>query len=308
MGRRAVWWTVGMVAATVVGTAFGATPASADVTVTPGRAVRGEAVKLTFRVTEDRAKVHTTRIEVRLPESTPIAETTPMSVPGWAPRVAMRTLDQPLDGGHHGGRTTEVVAGITWFRAEDAAKGAPVELSMSLGPLPEVGQLVFTVLQTYSDGVVTRWDQPPSADGGRPAHAAPVLTLLPADAGADPGPQTQGAAPAADESNGFGPLAVGTAAGLLGGVAITAWVFLRRRRTDPGGGPSPATAGTGAAPPVDADSGDPAAVAGPGRAADPGTVRPVAADYATELPVDAGTGPASSGQGGRPSRAWRLRE
>ncbi|MEO3743418.1 YcnI family protein [Plantactinospora sp. B5E13] len=289
MGRAAVWWTVGMVAAAVVGTASGAGPASADVTLTPTQAVRGESVKLTFRVTEDRAPAHTTRVEMRLPDATPIAETTPMSVPGWAPRVATRTLDQPLVGMHHG-RTSEVVTAITWFRAEDAEEGAPVELTVSLGPLPEVGQLVFTVLQTYSDGVVTRWDQQPAADASRPA---PVLTLLPAGpapAGAAPGPQTRDAAPTADEPGGFGPLVVGTAAGLLGGVAVTAWVFLRRRRPDGGDGD-----GDGASH-GDGDCG--------------GHGDGDCGGHGTEPPVEAGadTGPVSSGGAGRSARAWRLRE
>ncbi|WP_144206747.1 DUF1775 domain-containing protein, partial [Mycobacterium tilburgii] len=35
----------------------------------------------------------------------------------------------------------------------------------------------FPATQTYADGSVVRWDQPPLADGGEPEHPAPMLTL-----------------------------------------------------------------------------------------------------------------------------------
>src|SRR2546422_908007 len=59
--HRATRWTLGMVAATLVGMVLGAAPAAAEVTVTPSEAVRGDAAKLTFRVTEDRKPAYTTQ-------------------------------------------------------------------------------------------------------------------------------------------------------------------------------------------------------------------------------------------------------
>jgi len=228
---------VGILAAALVGTTLDTTPATADVSVTPTQAVRGGAVKLTFQVPEDRAPAYTTQIEVRLPEATPVAEAYPMSVPDWAPRMTMRRLAQPLDG-LHGGRITEVVAAITWTRADGAPRsGRPAELTISLGPLPEADRMVFAVRQTYSDGLVTNWDEVAPREGGSPpARPAPVLTLLPAatapspsGAGSDTGTEAREAGPAGDGSGGFGSLAVGSAAGLVAAAALGAWLLLRRR-------------------------------------------------------------------------------
>jgi len=234
VGHQTCRTIVALVAAALAGTALGAAPATADVSLTPTQAVRGGAVKLTFRVPEDRAPAYTTRVEVWLPEATPVAETYPMSVPDWAPRTTVRTLARPV-GGLPGG--TEVVAGITWVRADGAPRtGAPAELSLSLGPLPDTDRLVFTVRQTYSDGVVTSWDEAAPPDGAStPTRPAPVLTLLPAAAdpavGVDPAagvPEPR--ARAGTGTGGPGSPAVGAVAGLVAVATVGVWLLLRRRR------------------------------------------------------------------------------
>ncbi|RKR88132.1 uncharacterized protein YcnI [Micromonospora pisi] len=164
----------------VGGLAFAA-PAGADVTVAPAQAYRGDAAKLTFRVPDERTGAYTTRVELRLPESTPIAEVYPMSVPDWGPSTTTRPLDQALTGIHHGA-VTEVTSMVTWVRtAPPAAAGGVAELVVSLGPMPEAEELVFDLTQTYSDGTQVRWSGPPG-----PATAgtgpAPVVALLPSSA------------------------------------------------------------------------------------------------------------------------------
>ena len=43
--------------------------------------------------------------------------------------------------------------------------------------LPEGDSVAFPATQTYSDGTVVRWDQPPLPGGGEPEYPAPVLSL-----------------------------------------------------------------------------------------------------------------------------------
>lgn len=173
-GRRRIAAAVSSVA--LCGAVLAATPARADVTVTPDRVVSGEAAKLTFRVTEDRKGAHTTKVEVLFPESAPIAEVWPLSVPDWAPAISMRKLDRPLDGLHYG-QVTEVTSRITWTRVTSAKPAAAAELQVSIGPVPETDRLIFTVVQTYSDGTVVRWSQPPAAEGSQTENQAVVVTV-----------------------------------------------------------------------------------------------------------------------------------
>ncbi len=282
-----------MITSALAATTVGAAPASADVTVTPGQAVQGEAAKLTFRVTEDRVPAYTTRIELLMPEAAPVAETYPMSDPHWAPRMTMRKVDQTLGGIHHG-QVTEVVASIVWTRAGAPAPGAgPAELVVSLGPLPQTDQMTFHLVQTYSDGHVTNWNQPPSSEVPPPYFPARVLTLAPPAAAAGPTASAPGAAGAEapesgtatdDPDQGFGSLATGLVAGLVLGLAVAAWLYLRRPRA---GGTARAEAPP-AGPDGDASPAEPA----PGTPADPAA--------ASDAP------PAEAATSG--GRAWRLRE
>ncbi|MEV4496816.1 DUF1775 domain-containing protein [Micromonospora arborensis] len=149
---------------------------AADVTTTPTEARQGDAVRLEFTVPEERAGTKTREIEVRMPADAPIAEVYPMSVNGWAPRISSRTLDQPVAGLHSTGVST-VTTAVTWVRVGESEPG-PARLALSMGPMPRAERLTFEVVQTYTDGTVIRWAD---AIG---AHRAPVLTLLPAAAGA----------------------------------------------------------------------------------------------------------------------------
>jgi uncharacterized protein YcnI len=155
------------VALGVPGTVF------ASVSITPTEARQGGAVELTFRVTEDRPGVHTTKVEVQLPAAEPIAEVYPLSDPDWAAKIAYRKVGRPVQAGH-GSLTTTVTSGITWFRATGAgARGRTGELRVAMAPLPRAERLAFTVLQTYSDGKVLRW---PSTSNGQETGLVLVLT------------------------------------------------------------------------------------------------------------------------------------
>jgi uncharacterized protein YcnI len=159
-----------------------AAPASAHVTVNPDEAAAGERARVDFRVPNESDTESTTVLAVHFPEEAPISSVSVGKVPGWSAEVTYRTLDTPIEGGQ-GEQITEVVEVITWTADDEAAAIRPgefLEFPVSLGPLPEVEQVAFPTLQTYSDGEVVRWIDPPE-EGGEPEYPAPVLTLAAAD-------------------------------------------------------------------------------------------------------------------------------
>jgi uncharacterized protein YcnI len=167
------------VAATLVAVVGFAGVAAAHVTVNPGSLPQGGFGRVAFRVPNESLTAATTKVEIFLPDEHPIRSVSTMPVPGWTVKVTMRTLDEPIAGGH-GGETTEVVSQITWTAngADDAiSQGQFQEFPVSLGPLPETDQLVFKALQTYSDGNVVRWIEEP-AEGKVLPTVLSVLALL----------------------------------------------------------------------------------------------------------------------------------
>ncbi len=241
-GWRIAAATLVALGAGAVGALAFAGPAAAGVTVSPSAAPRGGPAELAFLVTEDRPGAYTTQIELDAPEATPIAEIYPMSADDWAPRIATRQLSQPVEM-IHGTTTTEVVSSITWLRVTgppaDPTKSA--ELRVSLGPMPTTETVSFAVVQTYSDGTVVRWADPPASDGTKPAHPAPLVTLLDDPAAAaghdghgsgDSGDSTV-AAGSSGSSGGSGPNGVLVAwllVGLALGVGIDGWLIVRVMR------------------------------------------------------------------------------
>jgi len=230
------------IAVVLVGLAI-ATPASAHVTVNPREATQGEYARLAFRVPNESDSAATIALEVHFPEEAPIPSVSVGQVPGWTAEVTYRTLDTPLDGGH-GEQITEVVDFITWTADGDEAAIQPGEFGefpISVGPMPEVDQVMFPALQTYADDQIVRWIDPPE-EGQEPEHPAPVLTLLaggnspgPPAAPAGGGAASPGPEPAAQESEtgagaedgsdagiwlGLAGLVAGLAGLALGGVAL----------------------------------------------------------------------------------------
>lgn len=206
-----------------------AAPGWAHVTVSPGEAVQGGYTALTFRVPTESDSASTTRVQVYLPQDHPLASVSVRPHPGWHAQVHRERLATPLS--TDDGEVTEAVTRITWTpdTPQDVlAPGEYDEFDISVGPLPEVASLTFKTLQTYSDGTVVRWIDPPSAEGQpEPEHPAPVLTLLPAGHAAD-----TAADPPTDSGSGDGTattaLVLSIVALLLGGGAL-ATSFLRRR-------------------------------------------------------------------------------
>lgn len=162
----------------------GAVPASAHVGVTPDTAAPGGYSKLTFRVPNELPDASTVKVEVALPADQPVASVRVKPLPGWAVTMQKHTLSKPLT--NHGEKITTAVSRIVWTGGK-IQPGEFQEFDVNLGPLPEQGDsMVFKALQTYDNGEVLRWIDPPAADGSEPEHPAPVVRLVnDADSSAD---------------------------------------------------------------------------------------------------------------------------
>jgi len=159
-------------------------------------AEQGSYSKITFRVPNERDNAGTVKLEVKLPADAPMSSVRPKPTPGWTAKVTMTTLDEPIES--HGAEITEAASSVTWT-ANPGTRIAPGEFGefeLSVGPLPEVEELVVPAIQTYENNEVVAWDQVPGDDGAEPEHPAPVIELAPASEDDD-----EHAAPAANESD-----------------------------------------------------------------------------------------------------------
>jgi uncharacterized protein YcnI len=156
-----------------------AAPAVAHVTVQPGQADRGSYTKIAFRVPNESDAAGTVKLEVSFPTDTPIASVRTRPTPGWTAERRLEKLATPIES--HGQEITEAVRAVTWT-AQPGVRIDPgefTEFEVSLGRLPNVDRLVLPAVQTYDDGKVVRWEDPPPAEGGEePEHPAPVLELV----------------------------------------------------------------------------------------------------------------------------------
>jgi uncharacterized protein YcnI len=215
-------------------------PAAAHVTVQPGTATQGGFTAVSFRVPTERADAGTTRLAVTFPTEQPLASARVKPHPGWSYRLQKAKLQTPLE--TEGGAVTEAVRTITWTAdgAGSAIKpGEFDEFTISLGPLPKAEQMVFRVVQTYSDGEVVRWIEQASPGAEEPEHPAPVLKLTapaaaaPAPAAPAPAarPSTASRQPAATADSGSAVATWLSAAALvLSVVAVALAALLGRRR------------------------------------------------------------------------------
>ncbi|MFN3584037.1 YcnI family protein [Phenylobacterium sp.] len=137
-------------------------PASAHVAVQPTEAKAGSYQVLRFGVGHGCDGAATTAVRIEIPEGVSAAR--PQPKPGWTLDIA---------------RAGERVAAITWTGALPADQ---FEEFVMLVKLPAAGgALAFPAVQSCGAAVL-RWTEPVPADGPRPAHPAPILTLTPASA------------------------------------------------------------------------------------------------------------------------------
>ncbi|GAA1192478.1 YcnI family protein [Pseudonocardia alaniniphila] len=228
--------TITAVAAAAI--VISAAPAFAHVTAQPGQAEQGSYSVISLRVPNESDTAGTVKLEVTLPADHPITSVRTTPRPGWTATMTKAPVNPPVES--HGRSITEAVRTVTWT-ADPGVRIAPgefVDFPLSLGPLPTTtDQLVLPAVQTYDNGEVVAWDQPPAADGSEPERPAPSITLTPAS---DEGGPTGAAA-----STAAGPPASGSdttarwlgGAGLLVGalgLGVGAGAVLRSRRTTGG--------------------------------------------------------------------------
>ena len=187
--------------------------ASAHVTVQPGTVEGGGFSVVSFRVPNERDDANTTQLRVTLPEDQPIGSVQTTAVPGWKITTATRQLDQPIE--MFGEQLATVVSEVTWTATDGGIRpGQFQDFNLSLGQLPESGELVFNALQTYSSGENVNWNQVSADPTVEPEHPAPILTITPAAADGSSGVAGDGSQAGQDEQ-------VGTAAESNNGSLVT---------------------------------------------------------------------------------------
>ncbi|MGN6753674.1 MAG: YcnI family copper-binding membrane protein [Intrasporangium sp.] len=222
---------------------LGGAAAQAHVTVQPGTAQQGGYGALSFRAPTEKDDASTVKVVVQFPLDTPLASVSVKPHPGWSYSVTKAALATPVTA--HGQSITEAVQQVEWTadRPEAGVKpGEFDEFTVSAGPFPETDQMVFKVLQYYSDGDVVRWIQEP-AEGASLDRPAPVLKLTPKATG-NAAASNAGGSDAAGSASGSGIATWLSGAALLVSLATAGWVAVgpRRRSMAPQVAPAP-TAG-----------------------------------------------------------------
>jgi uncharacterized protein YcnI len=212
--------------------------AQAHVTVQPGSAEGGGFSVVAFRVPNERDDASTTQVRVTLPKDQPIGYVSTTPVPGWKISTVTRQLDKPIE--IFGEQLDTVVSEVTWTATAGGIRpGQFQDFDLSLGPLPESGEMVFNTLQTYSSGEKVNWNEVSADPSVEPEHPAPMLTITPAAAengsgstGQDSQAQDEQVTSAAQSENGSDsalPLVLsGTAVGLSLVAVGVAWRRGRR--------------------------------------------------------------------------------
>jgi uncharacterized protein YcnI len=146
-----------------LGSAAGTPSAWAHVHASSDSSVRGGTAIVTFQVPNESASgAATTALTVTLPN---VASARTETMPGWTAK-----LDRDAASGS--------VRSVTWTAAPNS--GIQVDqfgLFRISVQLPDTDTVSFPATQTYSDGSIVKWDQPPLPGGGEPEHPAPTLTL-----------------------------------------------------------------------------------------------------------------------------------
>ena len=213
--------------------------AQAHVTVQPGTTEGGDFSVVAFRVPNERDNASTTQVRVTLPEDQPIGYVSTTPVPGWKISTATRQLDKPIE--IFGEQLDTVISEVTWTATAGGIRpGQFQDFDLSLGPLPESGEMVFNALQTYSSGEKVNWNEVSADPSVEPEHPAPTLTIKPVAAENGSGStgqesqtgQDEQVTPAAQSDTGTDltlPIVLsGTAVGLSLVAVVLAWRRGRR--------------------------------------------------------------------------------
>jgi uncharacterized protein YcnI len=188
-----------------LGSAAAAPTAWAHVHASSDNPVRGAMAIVTFQVpNESNTGAATTALTVALPN---VASASVESMAGWTAK-----LDRDAASG--------AIRSVTWTAASNGGIGVDQFALFRISvQLPDADTVSFPATQTYADGAVVKWDEPPLPGGGEPEHPAPTLNLAAAPA-APHGHHPPAAAPADHAAAPAPSKPADNTARLLGGAAL----------------------------------------------------------------------------------------
>jgi uncharacterized protein YcnI len=212
-----------------------AAPALAHVTANPGTAQKGGYAVVTLRVPNEDDAAGTVALTVNLPTDHPFSSVRTTPIAGWTATPNEVAINPPLKD-DDGNTITKTVGSVT-FKANPGTRIGPgqyMDFPLSLGPFPDdVDVIRLPAVQTYDNGKVVNWVDPPNADGSEPEHPAPSVSLT-AATGDQHGGMSASAAPAEPPQSGEDTTArwlggVGLLVGALG-LGVGGGAVLRTRR------------------------------------------------------------------------------
>ncbi len=213
----------------------GAAPAFAHVTANPSTIQKGGYGVVTFRVPDEDDAAGTVALTVNLPQDHPFSSVRTTPIAGWSVTTNEVPLNPPLKD-DDGNAITKTIGSVTW-KANPGNRIAPgqyLDFPLSLGPFPDdVDVIRMPTVQTYDNGKVVNWADPPAADGSEPEHPAPSVSLTAAAGdGTHGGPTATATAadpPAADDPTARWLGGAGVLVGALG-LGFGGGALLRSRR------------------------------------------------------------------------------
>ena len=177
-----------------------AVPASAQahVSLHPNTLPTGSGPTVDIRVPNETNNARTVKVDVQIPPGFTFLAPEPLA--GWTVKINTEKLATPIK--TDDGTVTEQPTEIVWTAAK--GRGTPANEFQNF-PLQMVvagrdgDVLSFKTVQTYSDGSVVRWIEPPDGE-----HPAPTVNVTAAggfirEQAGDAGPPAPGTARAADE-------------------------------------------------------------------------------------------------------------
>lgn len=132
---------------------------------------------VTLGVPTESGKPTTTKVEVRIPDETPLRTVRAEPVAGWSLELKKRKVDPPLRK-DDGTPVNEVVSTVTWTAVSGGGipQGQFQEFALYLGPMPDADTLALPTTQTFSDGTTEAWTER-NAGGDKPKFPVPTVTI-----------------------------------------------------------------------------------------------------------------------------------
>lgn len=158
--------------ALLIGSASGA---FAHGQVEPKEAKRGSATTFTFKFPNEDQIQSTVKIEIEIPQDSPILYVEPMSTNGWTSSTSIKKLDNPIQ--VDGKKINKLVKKVT-FEGGKISGDSVGEFLIKLDVVPQdKDELVFRMIQTYDGGKISKWVEEP-IDGVEPEHPSAKVALV----------------------------------------------------------------------------------------------------------------------------------